>query len=55
MQERTEEYCEVPQEAPEVVDDYRPPDNWPSRGEMTITGLTVRYSSSANPVITDMT
>jgi hypothetical protein len=45
----------VPQEAAEVVKDYQPPADWPQRGDITVTGLTVRYGSSAKPVITDMT
>ena len=52
--ERTEEYCGVEQEAPAVVESYRPPAGWPSRGEVAVSHLTMRYASASNPVIPDM-
>ncbi|PVD37119.1 hypothetical protein C0Q70_04114 [Pomacea canaliculata] len=41
--ERVKEYSEVETEAPWFVDTYRPDLNWPSRGEVELKDLTVRY------------
>lgn len=43
--ERIVEYLEVPQEAPAVVQDKRPPAAWPtSDGELIVQDLVVKYA-----------
>ncbi|KAH8929257.1 ABC transporter [Atractiella rhizophila] len=34
---------ELPQEAPGIVADYRPPKNWPSQGQIEFKGVEMRY------------
>ncbi|KAH9902650.1 P-loop containing nucleoside triphosphate hydrolase protein [Cubamyces lactineus] len=43
--ERIVEYLEVPQEAPAIVDEKRPPAGWPtSNGELMVEDLVVKYA-----------
>ena len=43
--ERIVEYLEVPQEAPAIVDEKRPPAGWPtSDGELVVEDLVVKYA-----------
>ncbi|CAM9255285.1 unnamed protein product, partial [Choristocarpus tenellus] len=49
--ERLDEYCKVPQEAAAVVPEKRPPGLWPSKGEVHIENLTLKYNSSTEPVL----
>ena len=37
---------QLPQEAPAVIPDRRPPSNWPSAGEMDIKNLTLKVRLS---------
>ncbi|CAN0354496.1 unnamed protein product [Pylaiella littoralis] len=53
--ERLDEYCKLPQEAPAVIPDRRPPPNWPSAGEVDIKNLTLKYASSTEPVLHGLT
>ncbi|CAM9473514.1 unnamed protein product [Ectocarpus fasciculatus] len=53
--ERLDEYCKLPQEAPAVIPDRRPPSNWPSAGEVDIKNLTLKYASSNEPVLHGLT
>jgi hypothetical protein len=41
--ERVKEYSEVKREAAEVVEP-RPPVTWPSRGEIQVENLCIRYA-----------
>ncbi|KAK9181912.1 hypothetical protein WN944_025053 [Citrus x changshan-huyou] len=41
--ERLNQYMHVPSEAPEVVEDNRPPPNWPVVGKVDICDLQIRY------------
>ena len=62
--ERVGEYCALPQEGenpaeppegrkamPLLPAPVEPPSNWPSKGEITATQLSLRYESSPRPVI----
>ncbi|CAN0098261.1 unnamed protein product, partial [Hapterophycus canaliculatus] len=40
--ERLDQYCKLPQEAPSVIPDRRPPGNWPSAGEVDIKNLSLK-------------
>ena len=39
--ERLNQYMDIPSEAPEVVEDNRPPQNWPLAGKVEICNLQV--------------
>ncbi|KAJ6764851.1 ATP-BINDING CASSETTE SUB-FAMILY C [Salix koriyanagi] len=41
--ERLNQYMHIPREAPEVVEDNRPPSNWPAVGKVDICDLQIRY------------
>ncbi|KAL9237381.1 hypothetical protein vseg_011935 [Gypsophila vaccaria] len=41
--ERLDQYMHVPSEAPEVIENNRPPLSWPSVGKVEITDLHIRY------------
>jgi len=39
--ERIKQYMHIPSEAPAVIEDLRPPDNWPSHGKVELQDLKV--------------
>ncbi|KAJ8773183.1 hypothetical protein K2173_028360 [Erythroxylum novogranatense] len=41
--ERLDQYMHIPSEAPEIVEDNRPPHNWPEVGKVDICDLQIRY------------
>ncbi|CAO2821258.1 unnamed protein product [Amaranthus hypochondriacus] len=41
--ERLDQYMHIPSEAPEVIQDNRPPQNWPFTGKVEICNLEIRY------------
>ncbi|KAH9625384.1 hypothetical protein KSS87_011455 [Heliosperma pusillum] len=41
--ERLNQYMHLPSEAPEVIEDSRPPKNWPTIGKVEIRDLQIRY------------
>jgi hypothetical protein len=43
--ERLNQYIHVPSEAPEVIEDNRPPSNWPAVGKVDICDLQVSFTS----------
>ncbi|XP_078692715.1 multidrug resistance-associated protein 1-like isoform X6 [Branchiostoma floridae x Branchiostoma belcheri] len=49
--ERIKEYAETPTEADWVVDDHRPPDNWPSEGKVNFNAYQTRYREGLDLVI----
>eukprot|EP00058_Branchiostoma_floridae_P021694 XP_002607184.1 hypothetical protein BRAFLDRAFT_118638 [Branchiostoma floridae] len=49
--ERIKEYTETPTEADWVVDDNRPPDNWPSEGKVNFNSYQTRYREGLDLVI----
>jgi len=52
--ERNQEYSKVEPEALLVVGDKRPPENWPSRGEIKFTNISMRYRPGLDFVLKDM-
>lgn len=53
--ERIKEYLDVEQEAPAIVEDSRPPENWPSKGSVEFINYTTRYRADLDPVLTNLT
>ncbi|KAL9237382.1 hypothetical protein vseg_011936 [Gypsophila vaccaria] len=49
--ERLEQYMHIPSEAPEVIEDKRPPQNWPLVGKVEICNLQIRYRPDAPLVL----
>ncbi|KAJ3212821.1 hypothetical protein HDU67_003594 [Dinochytrium kinnereticum] len=49
--ERVGEYLVIEQERPAVIEDSRPPWNWPSKGEICVRDLELRYSPELDPVL----
>ncbi|KAF8665348.1 hypothetical protein AX16_000367 [Volvariella volvacea WC 439] len=50
--ERVSEYLDVPQEAPPVIKESRPPAYWPSSsGQIVVEDLTVQYAPHLAPVL----
>ncbi|CAK7266136.1 Transporter of the ATP-binding cassette (ABC) [Sporothrix epigloea] len=53
--ERIKEYLEVDQEAAAIVEDNRPPANWPSQGSVEFIDYTTRYREDLEPVLRNLT
>jgi ABC-type multidrug transport system fused ATPase/permease subunit len=49
--ERNIEYSHLPSEAPSEIPENRPADDWPSKGEIKIENLCVRYRSGLDLVL----
>ncbi|KAI8540451.1 hypothetical protein RHMOL_Rhmol09G0264600 [Rhododendron molle] len=49
--ERLNQYLHIPSEAPEVIEENRPPVNWPSEGKVEIQDLQIRYRPDAPLVL----
>lgn len=49
--ERIVEYCDLPPEAPPVIEDSRPPKNWPSQGLIRFKNYSTRYRANLDPVL----
>ncbi|PIM99753.1 Multidrug resistance-associated protein/mitoxantrone resistance protein, ABC superfamily [Handroanthus impetiginosus] len=48
--ERIHQYCEIPSEAPTIIDNSRPQSSWPEKGNIELIDLKVRYKESL-PVV----
>ncbi|KAJ2774139.1 hypothetical protein IWQ57_000966, partial [Coemansia nantahalensis] len=49
--ERCIEYWRLPQEAPEVIADRRPDDQWPAQGALEFRDYSMRYREDHDPVL----
>ncbi|KAF7847338.1 hypothetical protein BT93_L3072 [Corymbia citriodora subsp. variegata] len=49
--ERLNQYMHVPSEAPLLIEDNRPPTNWPSVGKVKIVDLQIRYRADTPLVL----
>ncbi|OMP07339.1 hypothetical protein COLO4_07417 [Corchorus olitorius] len=49
--ERLNQYMYIPSEAPEVIEENRPPSNWPAVGKVDICDLKIRYRPDAPLVL----
>ncbi|KAJ3215667.1 hypothetical protein HDU67_000135 [Dinochytrium kinnereticum] len=52
--ERCNEYLKLELEAPAIVDNNRPPQNWPSEGRISIKDLRLRYAPDLPEVLTGL-
>ncbi|CAG8111193.1 unnamed protein product [Penicillium olsonii] len=52
--ERVREYLEVDQEAASVIEESRPPANWPSQGAVDFNAYTTRYRPDLDPVLREV-
>lgn len=53
--ERIKEYLDVEQEAAAIVDENRPPKNWPAKGSVEFINYTTRYRKELDPVLRNLT
>ncbi|KAH7690921.1 Xenobiotic-transporting ATPase protein [Dioscorea alata] len=53
--ERIHQYCQIPSEAPTVIEDSRPPPSWPNNGKIELINLKVRYKESLPMVLHGIT
>ncbi|KAJ3314233.1 hypothetical protein HDU76_002465 [Blyttiomyces sp. JEL0837] len=53
--ERVDEYSNLEQEPAAIVNTYRPPPSWPSKGAIEVKDLTVRYGPSQPAVLKNLT
>ncbi|XP_075494526.1 ABC transporter C family member 10-like [Primulina tabacum] len=49
--ERLDQYMHIPSEAPEVIEENRPPVDWPTEGKVEIQNLQIKYRSDAPLVL----
>lgn len=52
--ERIKEYLDVEQEADAVIEDNRPPKNWPQSGSVEFVDYTTSYRKELDPVLRDI-
>lgn len=52
--ERVKEYLDVEQEAPPVIEDARPPADWPTHGTVQFASYTTRYRTDLDPVLREV-
>ncbi|ORX96337.1 P-loop containing nucleoside triphosphate hydrolase protein [Basidiobolus meristosporus CBS 931.73] len=52
--ERVREYMTIEQEPPAVIESERPPQGWPSKGEISVKNLVMQYAADQPPVIRDI-
>lgn len=53
--ERIKEYLDVDQEAPSVIPNNRPANNWPSKGSVEFIGYSTRYRTDFDLVLKNVT
>ncbi|KAL2922183.1 ABC transporter C family member 10 [Bienertia sinuspersici] len=49
--ERLDQYMHIPSEAPEIIEDCRPAESWPSVGKVEIHNLQIRYRANSPLVL----
>uniref|UniRef100_A0A0F7ZCE2 ATP-binding cassette, sub-family C (CFTR/MRP), member 3 n=1 Tax=Crotalus adamanteus TaxID=8729 RepID=A0A0F7ZCE2_CROAD len=52
--ERVKEYSENETEAPWIIEDKRPPEDWPTQGEVVFTSYSVRYRKGLDLVLKNL-
>ncbi|KAI8523132.1 hypothetical protein RHMOL_Rhmol13G0050400 [Rhododendron molle] len=53
--ERIHQYCQIPSEAPPIIENSRPPLSWPESGTIELIDLTVRYKENLPVVLHGIT
>uniref|UniRef100_A0A5B7A298 ABC-type xenobiotic transporter n=1 Tax=Davidia involucrata TaxID=16924 RepID=A0A5B7A298_DAVIN len=53
--ERIHQYCQIPSEAPPVIEDSHPPSSWPENGTIELIDLKVRYKENLPVVLHGIT
>lgn len=53
--ERIHQYCQIPSEAPTIIDNSRPPPSWPGNGKIELKDLQVRYKENLPIVLHGVT
>ncbi|KAF8401999.1 hypothetical protein HHK36_012950 [Tetracentron sinense] len=53
--ERIHQYCQIPSEAPPIIENSRPPSSWPENGTVELIDLKVRYKESLPVVLHGVT
>nr|QEY08338.1 ATP-binding cassette sub-family C member 5 [Crocus sativus] len=53
--ERIHQYCQIPSEAPPIIESCRPPSSWPQSGDIEMIDLKVRYKESLPMVLHGIT
>ncbi|KAL2319480.1 hypothetical protein Fmac_028449 [Flemingia macrophylla] len=53
--ERILQYTNIPSEAPQVIEDSRPPSNWPETGTICFINLQIRYAEHLPSVLKNIT
>ena len=52
--ERIDEYLNLKEEAPPIMEGNRPPENWPTGGEIIVKNLTLTYERTGPPILSDI-
>ena len=52
--ERVKEYSEIATEAPAIIEDHQPPDDWPSKGHVKFDHYSTRYREGLDLVLKDI-
>ncbi|XP_015266213.1 PREDICTED: canalicular multispecific organic anion transporter 2 [Gekko japonicus] len=52
--ERVKEYSETETEAPWIIEDKRPPEDWPTQGQVQFSNYSVRYRKGLDLVLKDL-
>ncbi|GMP42463.1 hypothetical protein CsSME_00012207 [Camellia sinensis var. sinensis] len=53
--ERILQYSNIPSEAPSVIEECRPPNNWPENGTICFTNLQIRYAEHLPSILKNIT
>ncbi|CAG8557324.1 8544_t:CDS:10, partial [Ambispora gerdemannii] len=48
---RVHEYLELEEEPPRIIDDHRPPSDWPSKGDIQVKNLVMQYTPESPAVL----
>ncbi|CAG8457297.1 10170_t:CDS:10, partial [Acaulospora morrowiae] len=52
--ERVQEYLTLEEEPPRIINNSRPPANWPSRGDILVDNLVMQYAPENPPVLKEI-